>query len=158
MTMILGVDPGKSGAIALLDSNGELIMVEDMPVTDKHVSTHLLADIIGSHADAAAILGETLICVIENVWSSPQMGVTSAFSFGRSKGLVEMAAAAFGCRIVMVSPAKWKKDMKLNKDKGIARKTAMDRWPKHSHTFKRVKDDGRAEAALIGLWQVNHGE
>ena len=32
-----------------------------------------------------------------------------------------------------------------------ARAKAIARWPAHANLFARVKDDGRAEAALIGL-------
>lgn len=154
MSLVIGVDPGKTGALALLDSYGELIAVNDMPLLGKHVSATLLVDIMRDYM----FNQDDVVCVIENVSSSPQMGVTSAFSFGRSKGVVEAAAAALGMRLVYVTPAKWKADMRLNKDKGVARNAAIQRWPRFSQHFKRVKDDGRAEAALIGLWWINHGD
>ncbi len=155
MTLIIGVDPGKTGAVALLDgTGGELLEVIDMPLTGKHISVHLLA----SHLEAVADDTSPVTCVIEDVSSSPQMGVTSAFSFGRSKGLIEGLAAGYGWRIVYITPAKWKRDMKLGKDKGQARNMAANRWPGRRDLFGRVKDDGRAEAALIALWQVQHGQ
>jgi crossover junction endodeoxyribonuclease RuvC len=157
MSLIIGVDPGSKGAFALLDSMGELLDVEDMPVVGKHVSVPLVADILGDWTHPITS-SEAPIVVIEDVWSSPQMGVTSAFSFGRSKGLVEGIATMADCRVDYVTPAKWKREMKLGKDKGEARDMAMRRWPKQRDKFKRVKDDGRAEAALIALWwQVHHG-
>ena len=154
--IVVGVDPGKTGAIAALDGfAGELIEVYDMPVVGKQkgVNVHMLADIV-QHLTSA----QSATFVIEDVTSSPQMGVVSAFSFGRSKGIVEAAAAMTANRIVYVTPSKWKREMRLGKDKGEARARAIERWPRHLEKFKRVKDDGRAEAALIGLWQVNHGE
>ncbi|WP_395160412.1 hypothetical protein [Ilumatobacter sp.] len=162
MSLIVGVDPGKTGAIALLDHLGELISVYDMPIIGKHVSVAQLSETFSSltlplTVARCATVGEA-ICVIEDVSSSPQMGVTSAFSFGRSKGVVEAMAAAQGMRLVYVSPAKWKRDMRLNKDKGKAREMATRRWPQHARSFMLVKHDGRAEAALIGLWHINHGE
>lgn len=156
MSCIIGIDPGKTGAFALLDSYGELLEVRDMPCVGKHVSIVDVARIFNDWT-VGMLAFEPATCVIENVYSSPQMGVASAFSFGRSKGIVETGAAMSDCRIVYVTPAKWKRDMTLNKDKGKARQLAMERWPKHRDLFKRVKDDGRAEAALIGLWQVEHG-
>jgi hypothetical protein len=73
--------------------------------------------------------------------------------------VVEGIATMADCRVEYVTPAKWKRDMKLGKDKGEARDMAMRRWPNHRDKFKRVKDDGRAEAALIALWgRMNHGQ
>jgi len=159
MSLTIGVDPGLNGALALLDSYGELIELDDMPRIGKAVSVGLLADIFDTHDTNNGILAsEPVICVIEDVHSSPQMGVTSAFSFGRSKGVVEGVAAGCNMRLVYVTPGKWKRDMRLGKDKGEARAAAIDRWPKWSDSFKRAKDDGRAEAALIGLWQVQYGQ
>lgn len=150
--MILGVDPGKNGAFALLHDNGDFVSVHDMPSVGKLVSASQVADLMSSLG-----VGSGVTTVIEDVSSSPQMGVTSAFSFGRSKGIVEAVAASAGHRLVYVSPAMWKRNMKLSKDKGAAREMAMERWPEHRDLFKRVKDDGRAEAALIALWQIRHG-
>lgn len=157
MSLIIGVDPGATGAFALLDSYGELLDTDDMPIVGKLVSVPLVVDIFETWAGDPLGSVEPPICVIEDVHSSPQMGVTSAFSFGRSKGVIEGVAAMADCRVVYVSPNKWKRDMKLSRDKGASRDMAMLRWPKHRDRFKRVKDDGRAEAALIALWQVEHG-
>lgn len=157
MSLTIGVDPGLSGAFALLDSYGELLDVDDMPVVGKHVSVPLVVDIFETWCDDPIVGSEPVICVIEDVHSMPKQGVASSFSFGRSKGVIEGVAAMSDCRMVYVTPAKWKRAMGLTKDKGAARLMAMERWPKHREKFKRVKDDGRAEAALIALWQVQHG-
>jgi hypothetical protein len=37
------------------------------------------------------------------------------------------------------------------KSKDAARSEAIRRWPDHAAPFARVKDDGRAESALIGI-------
>jgi len=152
---IIGVDPGKTGAIAMLDDDGELITMDDMPAIGKHVSVALLKNIFHECQKHSA---ERVTCVIEDVHSTPQMGVTSAFSFGRSKGVVEAMAAGLGMRLVYVTPAKWKKDMSLTKNKGHSRALATQRWPADAELFKRVKDDGRAEAALVALWHVRFGD
>lgn len=153
MTCVIGVDPGLTGALALLDSYGQLLDVHDMPVMGKGVSARGVADII---RDFQTDIRE-VVCVIEDVHSMPKQGVASSFGFGRSKGVVEGAAAAAGLRIIYVTPALWKRQMKVTAKKGSSRDLATDRWPKFADQFKRVKDDGRAEAALIGLWQVQHG-
>ena len=159
MSYIIGVDPGKTGAIALLSPSGKLVRVADMPATGKFVSAGLLADIFDDCvlvAGGGSRLAE-VICVIEDVSSSSQMGVTSAFSFGRSKGVVEGVAAGFGMRLVYVTPAKWKRDMKLDADKEKSRKMAIDRWPDLSDQFKFKLHADRAEAGLLALWQLTFG-
>jgi hypothetical protein len=42
--MIVGCDPGKTGALALLSDTGNLIAVEDMPVVGPIISAHLLGE------------------------------------------------------------------------------------------------------------------
>jgi len=51
-----------------------------------------------------------------------------------------------------VTPSKWKAHFGLTRDKGVSRGMAMQRFPEYAEKFKRVKDDGRAEAALIALY------
>jgi crossover junction endodeoxyribonuclease RuvC len=140
--MIVGVDPGLNGAVALLADDGNLIDVWDMPVVDKKVSPQLLRQ--AENWDAS------WTCVIEDVHAMPKQGVSSVFSFGRSKGIVEGVFSIM--RLEYVSPAQWKRAMKLTSDKTSARGVAIARWPEHADKFKLVKNDGRAEAALIAEW------
>jgi len=86
--------------------------------------------------------------VIEDVTSSPQMGVTSAFNFGRSLGIVEGACASRSI-LTKVRPQVWKAATKTPKDKNLARRRAMQLFPCAYDLFSRAKDDGRAEAALL---------
>lgn len=147
----IGIDPGKSGAIALLAYGGALVDVYDMPLAGGLVSPQLIAGL----EDWAN--GEYGTAVIEDVHSMPKQGVASSFGFGRSKGVVEGVFAGAGRPLVYVSPAVWKRDMKLTRDKDGCRRRAIELWPSRSDLFARVKDDGRAEAALIGLWYQRFG-
>jgi crossover junction endodeoxyribonuclease RuvC len=63
-----------------------------------------------------------------------------------------MALAAHQVPVQYVTPAKWKKYFGLSKNKGSSRGLAIQRFPQVSDKFSRVKDDGRAEAALIALY------
>lgn len=148
MTITIGVDPGKSGAIAILDEEGALIDVYDMPIAGGLVCAHLLATL----DDWDSEYYDTV--VIEDVHSMPKQGVSSSFDFGRSKGVVEGVFAMAGRPLRYVSPAKWKKALGITADKGTARRRAIELWPNHAAKFARVKDDGRAEAALIAWWHL----
>jgi crossover junction endodeoxyribonuclease RuvC len=103
--------------------------------------------------------------VIEDVHAMPKQGVSSSFSFGRALGVAEGVLAGNGLSLRYVSPAKWKKALGLSSDKGVSRRRAdkgvsrrraIELWPEHAKAFERVKDDGRAEAALLAWWWWKH--
>lgn len=154
MNYILGIDPGAHGAIAILDvKTGALIDVIDMPTTElkvggkvKHrVSPVFMRAELGLYALQAR-------AVVEQVSAMPGQGVTSMFAFGEAFGIARGVLAGMGVPTDLVTPAKWKRDLKLNPGKDGARSMAAGLWPEKADLFKRVKDDGRAEAALIAHW------
>lgn len=152
MAITIGIDPGMTGAIALVDENASLIDVYDMPVVGGQVSAHLLDDLeVWDRFDFGPV-------ILEDVHAMPKQGVTSSFGFGRSKGVVEGVFAAYRRPINYVSPQRWKKALGLNGDKGASRRRAIELWPDKAAMFARVKDDGRAEAALIAYWWLKHGD
>ncbi len=150
---IISIDPGMSGAIAL-HIDGVLESVADMPVVTvmrgktqkRQVSAQGLATLIielkAEHA------------VIEKVAAMPGQGVSSMFSFGRSAGLVEGVLAALMVPITYVQPAVWTRAITRGVGKDASRHRAMELYPSHSEKFSRVKDDGRADAVLIGYWYL----
>jgi crossover junction endodeoxyribonuclease RuvC len=80
------------------------------------------------------------------------IGAVGAFSFGRSRGVVEGVLGAAGIACSFIAPASWKRAVGLSlASKDAARSEAIRRWPNHAELFARVKDDGRAEAALIAV-------
>jgi len=95
---------------------------------------------------------EPHMAIIEQVAAMRGQGVTSMFRFGQSYGVTQMAVAAHKIPMQFVTPAKWKSYLGLSRDKGVSRSLASQRFPKQADLFKRVKDDGRAEAALLALY------
>lgn len=154
MKFIIGVDPGAAGAIAILETNGKLVHVFDMPAVEvvtggkakRRVSPEMLAAELRLYADQGAV------AYVEQVGAMPGQGVSSMFAFGQAFGIVLGVMAGLAIPTQTVTPGKWKKDMKLNTGKDAARAKAAQVWPGQAGEFKRVKDDGKAEAALIGLW------
>lgn len=91
----LGVDVGVSGGLALVDADGLCLWAIKMPVTD---------------ADLFALLPTTeTTAVLEQVHSSPQMGVVSAFTFGTGYGRCRMALAAARIPFVEMTPKTWQR-------------------------------------------------
>lgn len=150
--IIIGCDPGKTGALAAIDQDGNLHDTWDMPVVGKVVAAPLLADIFVPLQRVAEV------CVIEDVHSSPQMGVTSAFSFGRALGALEGVALGANIPVRFVSPRRWKRALGLSPDKELSRRRAIELWPAQSAMFARKMDADRAEAALIAYWWLHFGE
>lgn len=149
---IVGIDPGKTGALALVAPDGELVDICDMPIAGKQVVPTLLDDWF---TDIAPI--EPLV-VLEAVHAMPRQGVASSFNFGVSYGVLLGVVAARRLRLETVTPARWKRDMRLTADKDEARRRACQRWPDDAWRFKRKKDDGRAEAALLAVWWATKGD
>jgi len=72
--------------------------------------------------------------------------------------IVEGVALGAGIPVRWVSASKWKRALGLSADKGASRRRATELWPAQSAMFARVKDDGRAEAALIAYYWLYYGE
>ena len=148
MTRIIAADPGKSGAFALIDTNVWTIALEDMP---QEPGTG--GKVAVSPAGVARLIdaAQPDFAFIEDVASSPQMGVTSSFNFGRSLGIIEGACAS---RTILSKPRPqtWKSLTKTPRDKNEARRRAMQLFPCAYDLFVRAKDDGRAEAAIMAFY------
>ena len=160
--LIIGVDPGISGALVLLDpATMRIWKWSDMPVIDaggkRSVSASMLAITIAEWRSLAEACGRRLLAIVEEVGAMPGQGVTSMFNFGRSYGLVIGVLAANSVPTEFARPAVWKRGAGISKDKGRARKTAQERFPVAASVFVRVKDDGRAEAALLAMWRAEKG-
>lgn len=91
-------------------------------------------------------------CVIEDVHSMPGNGHVGAFTFGRSKGVLEGVCAGLGLPVTMVRPSTWKGALDLSSDKADSLEMARSLWPSHAEVFARKKDDGRAEACLLAAY------
>jgi len=157
MRIIFGIDPGLSGAIALFKLNEiggiEAAGVKDMPIISNPYGKGNVIDLFTLSAilkpqrafDVAAVF-------IEVVASMPNQGIASAFKFGGVSMAPEAMAVAFGYRVIKIKPSEWKKEAKLiNKEKDASLSLARGLFPQLSHCLGRPKDDGRAEALLIGM-------
>ena len=152
--MIVGIDPGNAGALAFMSTKDGVIHLMDMPIfewettrTRKKIDGYAIADALRTHPVERVYM--------EEVWSSPQMGVVSAFSFGNGRGIIEGIAAGLNIPMTQVKPAKWKKDLKVPADKRAAVQRASQLLPGLSSAFRGPRGgviDGRAEAALLAFY------
>jgi crossover junction endodeoxyribonuclease RuvC len=148
VTFAIGIDPGLSGAIALL-RNGEYAEVWDMPTMGRGTGNKQQVNA----AEVARILRECPPCTawIELVGAMPGQGVSSMFNFGKAAGAVMGALAALRFPMAEVTPQRWKREFGLiGKEKDIARTVAQQLMPAAPLSLK--KHGGRADALLIALY------
>lgn len=160
MTTIMGIDPGVSGAVVMVSESEQArpwVLAQDMPTIEvrgrRHVDCHKLVRLLRS-----GFPYKPDMVVLEHVQGVQGTGATSAFSFGRSFGLIEGVVSALGYRLTLVRPQLWTKDLALSRDKGARRLVASNLWPANADIFSRVKDDGRADAALLCHWYITRGK
>ena len=150
--IIIGIDPGLSGAVAFYNTVDGTIEVADMPINNlirngkakREVSAVMLSGILTRHKVEAAFL--------ERVNAMAGQGVTSVFSFGRSSGIVEGILAAYDIPTTLVTPQAWQKAVGQRAGKDGSRERAMQLFPSQADLFIRKKDDGRSDAALIAYY------
>jgi hypothetical protein len=127
---IIGIDPGKNGSIAWITDGKPC--VEKMPDTLQDLWDLIQKDIL--HATGNLYFGcATINCraYIEQVHSSPQMGVKSAFTFGNGFGHLEMGLTAAGIPFERISPQAWQKSLgcMTGGDKNISKRRAQELFP-----------------------------
>jgi crossover junction endodeoxyribonuclease RuvC len=124
--------------------------IADMPATierkKRRVDAAGLATLLRRYGPASIWM--------EQVHAMPRQGVTSTFSFGMAYGIVLGVAGALAIPLTAVAPMVWKRALRVPGAKGEARARASQLIPSGSQWWQRAKDDGRAEAALIGLYGV----
>jgi crossover junction endodeoxyribonuclease RuvC len=156
----IGFDPGLKGAYTVLDKHGDIVQVFDMPVVEIQVGGKQKNKV--APAAIASELGifchrDRCFAIIESVSARPGQGVTSVFSFGRSLGVLEGVLAGLKIPSRLVHPQAWTKEMKIIPGKDGSRQRAMELWPAKAELFKRAKDDGRSDSALIALYGMKNG-
>lgn len=148
--IIVGLDPGFSGAWGAIDSvTGQYEGCGDF----YHDSNILHIDLIWDDI-LYAIHKRDFCIVIESVHTMKGQGIASSGKFMKSFGqLIAMSQLARSADAWhFVSPQKWKRDLGLSRDKEDSLKLARTMWPDAPLT--RKKDNGRAEALLIAGWHA----
>ena len=166
--IFLGIDPGLTGALAVLDSETKAISFFDTPTVQIKVGKK-----IKNQQDVYAIVsllrsivdGKDVMAVIEKVNAMPgvgadgarqTMGATSAFNFGMGYGQWLGILAALQIPHQQVHPRTWKTAMMadMGKEKDASRVKAMQLFPYTANDLTRKKDHGRADALLIAAWAM----
>lgn len=111
MVNILGIDPGLTGGMAIVDEHGAFISATVMPRGEKFI------DLPALHSYFAALVTEQYKVYLENVHSMPSQGVASSFKFGRVFGAIEGMLCSLGFNYTLITPQKWQKTVHLPEDR-----------------------------------------
>tara|TARA_B100001248_G_scaffold254967_1_gene234086 strand:- start:717 stop:1208 length:492 start_codon:yes stop_codon:yes gene_type:complete len=148
---IVGIDPGLSGAIAILE-NKKVLSLFDMPImaegkkNKRQLNSAQLVNIIKESVN----LNDEIAVVVEQVNAMPGQGVTSMFNFGQTFGAIKGVCAALDLPIFFVRPSKWKKYFELiNSSKDSSRTKAIEMYPSLSNQLAKKKDVNKSDAILI---------
>jgi hypothetical protein len=142
MTRLIGIDLGKLGAFAVIDDyEGALsVKTHDMPAT-LDAKRQLISDI-----------GVVKCAWVERPFFPRMIGIKNAVTIAKAYGELKACLFFAGIPTFEVDPSTWKKSMHLTSDKTASRSLASQYFPDCSDQWQRVKDDGRAEAALIAYY------
>lgn len=169
MTIMLGIDAGIQGAIAFLEiETRTLLNVVDMPTNQVEVNgkTRSRIDRAALYRHLSSARGA--MAYVERPEARPmrttnkqdgttslrQPGAAGMLAFGEGYGCILMGCTAADIALTEVRPGTWKKALVVRASKDDARRRAAELTPALADMFKRVKDDGRAEAFLLGLYGI----
>ena len=149
--IIIGIDPGVSGAICIL-TDGKITEIYEMPTmidgkkNKKQVNGAEVTNIINKEL----VNEKDVNVVIEHVSAMPGQGVTSMFNFGQSFGVLKGICAALKLPVHFIRPVKWKKHFNLiNTEKDASRTKVIEVFPYISSKISKKKDANKADAILI---------
>lgn len=149
MSIILGVDPGKKGGLAFLDtSTKKLLFCIPTPKVDDALDIESIADLLDTYKPTKA--------VIESVHAMPKQGVSSMFTFGFVTGIMHGLTRGRKMRVYTPTPQAWKKTILAGteKDKDAAIAFCKSVYPDVTLIFGRARtpNDGVADAICLATY------
>lgn len=138
MRTYIGIDPGKSGALAVIYSNGDVRTAAFDP--KEYISI------------LQTLETRPVVCCVEKVSAMPGQGVVSMFNFGHNFGFIEGVLQAYGIPYQLVPPQTWKKEFSLSSDKAKSVEVCQKLFPDVNLLAtdrSRKPSDGIAEAVLM---------
>lgn len=169
--IVCGIDPGQTGALAIIHHDGKTVELFDTPIItttvirnkkkynhSEYSETEMASLFSKNPPILEAISTGTIHVFIEKVHSMPKQGVASTFNFGMGYGIWLGVLAALKIPSTRVTPQSWKHALMQGiADKDAARLRAMQLYPQCTDQLKRKCDIGRADALLISHWGKAEG-
>ncbi|HXG77518.1 MAG TPA: hypothetical protein VNJ53_13210 [Gaiellaceae bacterium] len=152
--LVIGIDPGLDGALAVLEGSGECLELRRTPTLRVHgraarreYDLPAMAEMLRAWAAAAP----QVCAAVERVHAMPRQGVRSMFRLGYGLGIWEALLAAYRIPYDLVAPQRWQRVMLADgpRGKGARRLRALKLFPAYWDLLRRRGNDGLADALLI---------
>lgn len=160
--LLMGIDPGLGGAVAVVDMD-RMVLVDmiDMPTYQKPtearkqgyfemVDVHKLSSLVDMYAPMVAL------AVLEEPGAMPEQGLSSTFRFGHVCGQIHGVLAGHYIPVAPVKPAVWKSAMGLSTNKTDSQVRANLEFPAAKALWVQKQHNDRAEAALLCAYAVKY--
>lgn len=161
----IGIDPGYTGAIAIISKN-TVIDVIDMPLTiikkgTKKIVNLKRVDEVKKRIDGKFLYNflkkyKKVFVTIEHAQSMPDQGEVSIFNYAEGYGRVLGVLDSLGIDFHEVNSSVWKNKMKLNDDKKLSISKCLEYFPDSKSYVNLVKYHGRAEALLLAKYGIDY--
>jgi len=161
--IVLGIDPGLTGAMALMNGRG-LVSVTDIPTMMRGAGTGSVKNQVDPGALYTTVRellapydrAEVMVVIEMQQAMGGGMNASAVFSLGLTAGIVEGVVAARGLPHELVPPAVWKKAMGLSAKGKDAKEQSMSMAKRYypDAQLHLAKHHNRAEAILIGRWAL----
>lgn len=156
--LLMGIDPGFGGAIAVYDLDRRfLVDMIDLPLFQtatkarkqgffNHIDIHKVSSLIDMYAPFTAL------AALEEPGAMPNQGLQSTFRFGHVCGALHGVLAGHYIPVAPVKPGVWKSALALSVDKDDSRRLASKEFPGCEGLWAKKMHNDRAEAALLCIY------
>jgi len=150
--IFMGIDPGKSGAVAVIDENCRPLEIYDCPVGEPEMAK-VIKEIVEKYPQEEYII----LGAVERVHAMPKQGVSSVFTFGKNFGNWTMALAYAEIPFLLPTPQAWQKGLMVKsngskKSKSFVAASRLFPTAELKGSKGGIKD-GRCDALLIAYWR-----
>lgn len=146
--LYLGIDPGRNGAMAIIDDDNNVYMLEDLENLYAYWIKTMIFDEYNFYTGC-----------VEDVCGRPGQSCKANTTFMKLAGRAELMAECICEQVDLVKPQIWKKyfnlitskDLTKTEKKHLSIEKAKELFPSVADRLTASKD-GRAEALLIALY------
>lgn len=157
--LIIGCDPGLTGAISFLHHSGALMALEDLPTcpitqagpkakVKRKIDARALKNLLRQQVPA----DEKALFIMEDMQLLGGSSVQTMGALAHTRGILEAVAILCGMDMAFVTPACWKRFYGLSADKAECLAAARVLYP--DAPLKLAKHHNRAESLLIARWAL----
>jgi len=145
----IGIDPGKNGAMAIMDK-GKVLFSEPFPFVGEELDLKKMMQEIFFHRN-----GKECLAVLEKVHAMPGQGVCSMFTFGKGYGELRGMLKVLQIPVIEPTPQAWKKAVLAGSDwkgnKAASCEHVMKKYPDVCLTPGKTRKphDGIADAVCL---------